>query len=314
MDGMQGLDYLRNNAREFGNTRTFRADSFMLTVDAAEAFARGVAEGTVPLHARSNVDTIQRMWNNSQDNDTWRFGDYESLSGWRSAMLAGDAAGAERVAQFASDIAPALAAPISARRRLSRGAQGDEVCPHAILRGDLPRAWTARRRAMGRAPAPVAILVPMSGNAHVHAESFRWRAAAALALAGPLTRAGYRATILAADAVSGTYTASGAPVRSFVFHRVAGGANLDIPRVSAAISAPHLRFVTFAILCAAPYEVHGGLGHAIPAGEVYVAAALAAGVIRPGEDVLTVPPAMCDAKAARAWVAETSKRYAPQGA
>jgi hypothetical protein len=312
MTGPEALAYFRNNARHDAKAGAwiFRADSFAQTVDAAAALASQT--GDVTFAGTENRTTAERTWYGAVNGNSWAFGAYENFAGWRAAMLAGDERGRERVAKFAGSISAALVAPVSARRRTVRGPQGDEVCPHKILSGRLETAWTMRKRATGRAPAPVAILVPMTSNADASPDSFAWRAAAALALAGPMQRAGYRVTIIAADCVARSFTAPSAPRYTAVFHRVASGAGLDIPRATAAISAPHLRFATFLALCAAPWAVNGGLGHAVDDQARYVTFALASGIIRAGEEILTIPATLRDERSARQWLAETSKRYGAQ--
>jgi len=309
---MNGIERLRANARKVQHGRdaayVYAAVSFLESVDACEEFTHA----PVGAAGDGSRKTAVAVRGRATAGDDWSFGDYHTLAQWRAAMLAGDKAGAERVARFQTAISADLSAPVGVRRKVRKGPQGDEVCPHAILRGDLPRAWTSRRRETGRAPAPVVILVPMTSNAGADAESFNYRAAAALALAGPLQRAGYKVSVLAADCVRGSYTASGAPRLTAVFHRVASGANLDIPRVTAALSAAHLRFVTFCVIASAPWNCHSNLGHANDEVGDYVALALASGMVRAGEEVLTIPAQLRDEGSARRWLGEVSARYGKQ--
>jgi hypothetical protein len=221
-------------------------------------------------------------------------------------MLNGDEKGAARVAKFADAVAPAMLAPISAKRRTRRGVQGDEVCPHRILAGSM-KPWTYRARDIGRAPAPVSIIVPMTSNADAGAESFAYRAAVALALAAPLQKAGYRVQVLAADCTRNSFTSG--PRYAFVVHKVASGVCLDVPRLSATLSAPHLRHITFAILAASGWRVCGGLGQAEDDIGRYATLAVASGMVHAGDECLIIPPTIRDERAARAWLAQTSARY-----
>lgn len=307
---MSPLESLRAHSRHDKATGAYiyARESFVETLNDCEAMIRGAE----PLAGNDNMRTRSAVLQRATQGDDWAFSNYKTLEAWRAAMLAGDQKGAARVAQFQNAVRLAVESPLSARRKQSRGPQGDEVCPHAILAGRLDRAWTFRRRAVGRAPAPVVILVPMTSNAGAPADSFAWRAAVALALAGPMQRAGYRVSIVAADCVRGSYHARGAPPKTGVFHRVASGVNLDVPRVSAAMSAPHLRFVTFALIASAPWACHSGLGHAVDDAGEYLAMALAAGMVRPGEEVLTIPASLRSEESARKWLAETSARYGRQ--
>lgn len=304
------LESLRAHSRHDKTARTYvyARDSFHATVDDCAAFLHGADT----LAGNDNSQTRAAVLRRATGGDPWTFDKYGTMDAWRAAMLAGDESGAARVAKFQGAVSTALVSPLSAKRKITRGPQGDEVCPHAILAGRLDRAWTFRRRMVGRAPAPVVILVPMTSNADAGAESFAWRSAVALALAGPMQRAGYRVSIVAADAVVGSYSARGAPQFTGVFHRVASGVNLDIPRVSAAMSAPHLRLVTFAVIASAPFACYSGLGRAVDEPETYLTMALSAGMVRAGEEVLTVPATLRNEASARKWLADTSARYGKQ--
>jgi hypothetical protein len=308
---MTGIEYFARHSRHDKTGRgayIFAADSFMATVDAAEDVTLR-PDGAGGAENRAHAASMRER---AVGGDHWTFGTYRTLDGWRAAMLAGDAEGAARVARFGDAVASALVSPVSTRRKIARGPQGDEVCPHAILAGRLDRAWTMRRRAVGRAPAPVAILVPMTSNAGADSESFAWRATAALALAGPMVRAGYRVSIIAADCVQRSFIAPTAPRYLCVFHRIASGVTLDVPRVSAALSAPHLRHCTFAAIVAAPWAITGGLGQAVEDPAQYIGFALSAGIVRAGEEILTIPPSLRDERSARKWLSDTSKRYGKQ--
>ena len=293
------------------NAVFYVSDAFHASIDAVEAWAANPADAA----GQNSRELAQRLSHKAIAGDGWTFAQYCTLAGWRTAMLEGDAQGAARVAEMRQAVAPALAAPVSAKRKVVRGAQGDYVDPHKVLMGNLGKAWTARKRAIGRAPAPVSILIPTTSNADAGSDSFFWRAAAGIALAVPMQRAGYRVTIVQCDTVANSYITASAPRYTFVAHVIARGVTVDVPRVTAAVGAASLRFLTFAVIGAAPgLHCESGLGQAVDAPDTITRLALASGAVRAGDDVLLVPSDIRSQDSARKWLARTSQAYAPAAA
>ena len=88
----------------------------------------------------------------------------------------------------------------SCQRVRRRGAMGDEVDVHAMLRGNFDRAWSTTARDFKRGNAAIRIVVDVGGNAGVSADTLRWRGVAGLSLAKVLQDAGYSVEVVAAFA------------------------------------------------------------------------------------------------------------------
>jgi hypothetical protein len=304
---------LRNPiAARFRTART--ASGATVGVYLSSSFADALRDGDALTGADvmpGNVSLLRQVRTRGTDGDRWVYGAHRTAAGWKAAMLNGDEAGRAQVESMRAAVAPALLAPLSVKRRTARGDQGDEFCIHAARGGNLSRAWTRRQRAVAKTPAPITVVVPMTSNGGSDADTFAWRAAVALALVGPLLRAGYRVELISADLTRNTFHGNSAPRFMVAAHRIAGnGTGLDVPRIMAALSSAHLRHATFNIMAGAPWQTNDGLGQAVDDSGVIAEALVAAGLIRPNTDVLTVPSDLRGETAARKWLAAVSKDYA----
>jgi len=104
--------------------------------------------------------------------------------------------GAARIFECMSNME--VTAPVSVKRKIARGAQGDELDIHCVYRGDLEHAWTSRRRKHTRSQRTVRIVAQTNLLSNVSAEEMFWRGAAIVKLSDALTEAGYGVEIIAA--------------------------------------------------------------------------------------------------------------------
>lgn len=82
-------------------------------------------------------------------------------------------------------------APTYVRRRSVWSDQGDDVEMQRVWSGNLDNAWRAMRKAEGRGPARVRIVIDSIASASVDSDVMRWRGVAALVMADLLIGAGY---------------------------------------------------------------------------------------------------------------------------
>ena len=104
-------------------------------------------------------------------------------------------AGAARVEKLAREIVAPT--PQSIKRKLLKGAEGDELDMHRVWAGDLERAWTRARRTRTVSVSRVLVCVYMSANATVDSAVIAWRGVAGLALCEALEAAGYSVAVRA---------------------------------------------------------------------------------------------------------------------
>lgn len=113
-----------------------------------------------------------------------------------NTVKTGWAKGAERVAQFASEISiPKLA---SVRRRAEWCDQGDMIDMDRVRAGQLDVAWRRTRRAYAGNPPRVVLAVDSIAQGGKDAEEMFWQGAAAAALADALIAAGYSVKCISA--------------------------------------------------------------------------------------------------------------------
>lgn len=94
------------------------------------------------------------------------------------------------------------------RRKMRRGAFGDEVDMQSIWTGNVDRAWsTMKKERIASGRKNVRLIVQISDNALVSANELFWRGAAAIALTNAFRSSGYNVRVDAASACIGAYTA-----------------------------------------------------------------------------------------------------------
>ena len=108
--------------------------------------------------------------------------------------------GAKRLTESMEQIDVDL--PMSVRRKLSRGDQGDELDIHAVYAGNLANAWSRKVRKHTRAPLTVRIVIQTNLLSHMGAQELFWRGASAVKLSDLLVAAGYNVEIIGALASS----------------------------------------------------------------------------------------------------------------
>lgn len=159
---------------------------------------------TAPSVNPVNDEVIRRTWGDGKG--TWeRMITDSGGERWFGATTVQEAAdrvrkgwpeGAARI--YENLAALDVPAPVSVKRRLVRGAQGDELDIHSIYRGDLDHAWSSRRRKQTRSKLTVRIVAQTNMLSNVTADEMFWRGAAIVKLCDVLTEAGYGVEILGA--------------------------------------------------------------------------------------------------------------------
>lgn len=98
-----------------------------------------------------------------------------------------------------------LPPPTRITRQRTRGRSGYAVNPHAVLRGQLDRAWKRTERKARPAAHTLAVLVPVSWSSGIRDAQILWSAAASLALARLAVEAGYSVEVWAVLASTGKW-------------------------------------------------------------------------------------------------------------
>lgn len=106
-------------------------------------------------------------------------------AGWRE--------GAERLATMQR---PEVGIGRTNRRRRVRGDHGDSLDPHAVMRGDLSRAWERTKRTETKSPLFVTVWANLGLRSEVSAEAAFLRGAAIVALCDALTLAGHQVEVI----------------------------------------------------------------------------------------------------------------------
>jgi hypothetical protein len=186
---------------------------------------------------------------------------------------------------------------------------GDDYDIHMARAGKHDRAWTARRKTVARAPAPIRILSGVVFHCGTNAEAFFWKGACALALATALKRKGYRVAIsgvgILRDGIQGgTYVAR--------FDALRYGESIDTSRLASSLcSAATLRHVLFRTCQLLPLPASGNFGYP-PDGDNELEDNVVASGAFPArnEERLVVPQHIASRDSAAKWVAEVSARFA----
>ena len=104
-------------------------------------------------------------------------------------------AGVARIERLSAQIK--TPAPVSIRRRMTRGAEGDELDMQRVWQGDLDNAWTRSKRLHSVSASRVLIGVFVGAPGNEDSERVAWRGVAALALADALEAGGYTVNVRA---------------------------------------------------------------------------------------------------------------------
>lgn len=194
-----------------------------------------------------------------------------------------------------------ITVPMSVRRRLQRTDQGDELDIHAVNRGDLSHAWTARHRRRSRSKLQVRLVLQLNLLARTDAEELFWRGAAAVRFADLLTEAGYSVEIVGAVAskkVSG-FASNDTVLATFPVKPA--DAPLDIAALTGVVAnAGFHRIYGFRWYYAVAPDLHGHPGAATSdaEGTVFTEANLEAD----GVKTFRVPYGVLNQSSAEAWL------------
>jgi len=277
-----------------------------------DSVADMVAQSNTPAHAAQDPGIVRRIMSRASGDD-WTYGalkdgatyDHAMLTGWRDAL--------PRIEALAARVAPNVATPLDVRRKLRRGPEGDELDIHAVNAGNLPRAWSARRRSLARAPAPIRILCNVIYNCASDGEDFFWRGAVALALVRALRRKGYRTAISGIGLLVSPYSARGRKsALDYVarFDALRYGEAIDTARLAAVLCSPAmLRHTIFRTVLTTPAQVSSGFGYA-PRDEQTTACIVASGAWPQTVEERLVIPDLRNQTAAGEWLARMSARFA----
>lgn len=198
---MADLVHININDGANGITATVKRDgkmrTYVRTFDSVAAYIKHNEQTPTDADAALHHASITR-------GDKSRGRDWlgvETVAQVRAAVTTGWAEGAEKI-RGAFDEVKNVPVPKSLRRKPVRGDMGDELCPHAILRGDFSHAWTRKTRQTAQGKRTVQLVANILDNATHSASELFWRGAATLKLAVMLVEAGYAVEIYAGLAIN----------------------------------------------------------------------------------------------------------------
>ena len=112
------------------------------------------------------------------------------------AVAEGWSAGGDRITALHEKTAVALPKAVWHGRKRIKADQGDELDIHAVMRGELDRAWTKSVRRVKHGSSAITLYVDIGANGGTHADSLTWRGLAGVALARIMEAAGYSVEII----------------------------------------------------------------------------------------------------------------------
>lgn len=241
--------------------------------------------------------------------DTWTFGTMKDAETYDRTMREGWTAALPRIEALATKITAKVAEPLDVRRKLRRGPMGDELDIHAVNAGNLPKAWTARKRTVARAPAPIRLICNVVYNCTSSPEVFFWRGAVALALVRALRKKGYRTAISGAGLLCGPYETRKLDYMAR-FDALRYGEAIDTARLAAVLcSSGMLRHTIFHTVLTTPATVSGGFGYA-PDDDRLALAIVNTGVFPSTAEERLVIPDVGNERAAGEWLERVSAQFA----
>jgi hypothetical protein len=277
--------------------------------DMLDSAAQGVR---APDAANSGSGLAKMLAERARENgNTWTYGELQNAETYLRVLAEGWSAAIPRVEALVGKIAPTMASPLDVRRKLKRGPQGDDYDMHRARSGQFDKAWTARRRAVAQAPAPVRILCNTVFNAGVSAEAFFWKGACALALSQALRRTGYRVAISGVGLLLRPFNDT---KRHYLarFDALSYGEAPDTARLASILcSSATLRHVLFRTALLVPHHVCGSYGQAPYDDESVTRQVVASGVFPPrNEERLLIPQQIGNERNAGEWLREVSAKFA----
>lgn len=172
-------------------------------------------------------------------------------TGWRN--------GAERLSGMQR---PEVGIGRSNRRRRVRGDHGDSLDPHAVMRGDLGRAWERTKRTETKSPLFVTVWANLGLQAGISAESAFLRGAAIVAICDALTLAGHQVEVIGYRySRNNTFKANKSKHHAYFVPLKRFDDRLDI-ELLATVSclAGFHRSAGFAAIAASPNQIHEAFG------------------------------------------------------
>ena len=192
-------------------------------------------------------DSRTHAWNNEKRGETlaaYRQRHSDGGASWYGlpframldAVSAGWPEGAERILDEMRGL-ESIQAPVSIKRRRTRGDFGDSIDMQAVYRGAIDTAWTRCTKRSTRAPRPVTLVASMQGSGNASPAIFYARGAALLKCADLLTEAGYAVEVVADYSIEKPFERS--TEDTTLTHRFpikSAGQPLDLPRLAAAVA------------------------------------------------------------------------------
>ena len=196
-----------------------------------------------------------------------------SLKDWRSVdkrMHRGWGKGAEKASKLVEQVAGKVAEPVSVRRRVRWGDEGDEYSRERLLDGHFDSAWRSSGSRFAVANPILTIAINWGGNSNLTQDELFWSGAAAIALIQILEGAGYQTNLYAyagnqyghdLPSIGKTkfpYGREGRIAMSICLKRSGEFVRPDM--LMAALAGPSFRTYGFRMLASGKYRTDQGLG------------------------------------------------------
>lgn len=243
--------------------------------------------------------------------DGWTYGELRNAATYNATMREGWRDALPRIEALALRISAKVAEPLDVRRKMRRGPEGDELDIHAVNSGNLGKAWTARKRAVARAPAPIRIIANVVYNCETSSEVFFWRGAAALALVRALRRKGYRTAISGAGLLVSPFS-NGRGTLDYLarFDALRYGEAIDTARLAAVLcSSAMLRHTIFRTILTTPAVVTSGFGYA-PDDQKLARCVIESGAFPNSTEERLMIPDIANERDAGRWLERVSAQFA----
>jgi len=260
-------------------------------------------------HAAQDAGIVDRVRDRAKG-DAWTYGTLQNADTFTRTMREGWHDATARIDQIAASISASVATPLDVRRKMRRGPSGDELDIHAVLAGNLDRAWSARRRTVARAPAPIRILCNVVYNSGSDTDDFFWRGACALALVRALRKKGYRTAISGVGLLVRPWANSRRGDYLARFDALRYGEAIDSARLAAILcTSATLRHTMFRTVLTCPRQVSSGFGCAPSDAQLSEAVVEYGAFPMLAEERLVIPD-VSNARDANAWLAKVSAQFA----
>ena len=254
---------------------------------------------------------VQRIAHRS-GGDEWAYGTLKDAATYNRTMREGWRDALPRIEALAAKVSPKVAAPLDVRRKIRKGPDGDELDIHQVYGGNLGKAWTARKRTVARAPAPIRLICNVVYNSGADSTAFFWRGACALAMVRALRKKGYRTAISGLGLLVSPYANSPRNGLDYVarFDALSYGQAIDTARLAAVLcTSAMLRHVIFHTILTTPPQVNGGFGYA-PSDAQSTRCIVECGAFPNASEERLVIPDISNEHSAGEWLAKVSAQFA----